>query len=326
MTTNDRHVLCARLAHDSPCAAALNSQARQAAAARAWAAISRFSTNCREQRPGKKGSPRFQRECRSVEYQQTGWQLDGVGKRLILTDGCGIGQVRLIGSRELATFPREQITRVRRLRRADGSSAQFVLQGQRRVSHVPTGAALGSDVGIAASLTDAEGQAVANPRFLRLAEARRQRSPRRLSRRSLQHKQGKQPRNSHAARQRARQHQYPKNPAAPAIAAPSSPSSPPPTPAAPSLQRQREDYARKTARALISSHDFIAWEDLQVRKLVRTRCLAKAISDVGWARLRRWWRTMAGCTGFPWWRRHRSTPARIVAASCPMGLRAHSAG
>ena len=287
MTTNDRHVLCARLAHDSPCAAALNSQARQAAAARAWAAISRFSTNCREQRPGKKGSPRFQRECRSVEYQQTGWQLDGVGKRLILTDGCGIGQVRLIGSRELATFPREQITRVRRLRRADGSSAQFVLQGQRRVSHVPTGAALGSDVGIAASLTDAEGQAVANPRFLRLAEARRQRSPRRLSRRSLQHKQGKQPRNSHAARQRARQHQYPKEPAAPAIAAPSSPSSPPPTPATPSppsrlslqrqsanwgkakqrvgrvyltLQRQREDYARKTARALISLHDLIAWE------------------------------------------------------------------
>ena len=27
---------------------------------------------------------------------------------------------------------------------------------------------------------------------------------------------------------------------------------------------------------------------MQVRKLVRTRCLAKAISDVGWARLR-WW-------------------------------------
>ena len=105
VTTNDRHVLCARLAHDSPCAAALNSQARQAAAARAWAAISRFSTHCRERRPGKKGSPRFQRDCRSVEYQQTGWQLDPDGKRLTLTDGWGIGQVRLIGSRELATFP-----------------------------------------------------------------------------------------------------------------------------------------------------------------------------------------------------------------------------
>jgi putative transposase len=54
------------------------------------------------------------------------------------------------------------------------------------------------------------------------------------------------------------------------------------------LQRQREDFARKTASALISSHDLIALEDLKVRNLVRNRRLAKAISDVGWARLR-WW-------------------------------------
>ena len=54
------------------------------------------------------------------------------------------------------------------------------------------------------------------------------------------------------------------------------------------LQRQREDFARKQASALISSHDLIALEDLQVRNLVRNRRLAKAISDVGWSRLRRW--------------------------------------
>jgi putative transposase len=54
------------------------------------------------------------------------------------------------------------------------------------------------------------------------------------------------------------------------------------------LQRQREDFARKTASALISSHDLIALEDLKVRNLARNRRLAKAISDVGWARLR-WW-------------------------------------
>jgi putative transposase len=53
------------------------------------------------------------------------------------------------------------------------------------------------------------------------------------------------------------------------------------------LQRQREDFARKTASALVSSHDLIALEDLQVRNLVRNRRLAKAISDVGWSRLRR---------------------------------------
>jgi putative transposase len=54
------------------------------------------------------------------------------------------------------------------------------------------------------------------------------------------------------------------------------------------LQRQREDFARKQASALISSHDLIALEDLAVRNLVRNRRLAKAISDVGWGRFRRW--------------------------------------
>jgi putative transposase len=311
VSANDLQLLCARLAHEYPFAATLNSQARQAAAARAWAAIERFYTNCREQRPGKKGYPRFQRDCRSVEHNQTGWQLDPEDKRLTLTDGGGIGPVRLIGSRDLATFPHEQIKRVRLLRRADGSSAQFVLQVERRSEHVPTGAEAGIDVGIAAYLTDSNGQAVANPRFIRLAEARLKRSQRRLSRRSVYHKKGKQPRNNHAARQRARQNQYPKDRAASALLSPS-----PHAPAIPSFQRQsanwgkakqpvgraylhlqhlqrrREDFARKTASALISSHDLIALEDLQVRNLVRNlvrnRRLAKAISDVGWSRLRRW--------------------------------------
>jgi putative transposase len=68
ISANDLQVLCARLAHEYHFAAALNSQARQAAAPHAWAAIERFSTHCREQRPGKKGSPRYQHDCRSVEY------------------------------------------------------------------------------------------------------------------------------------------------------------------------------------------------------------------------------------------------------------------
>jgi IS605 OrfB family transposase len=120
------------------------------------------------------------------------------------------------------------------------------------------------------------------------------------------HKQGKKPKNNHAARQRARHNKYPKDPAAPAIPSPSSPTHAPSNPSPPrqsanwgkakqqvgraylTLQRQREDFAQKTARALISSYDLIALEDLPVRNLVRNRRLAKAISDVGWSRLRRW--------------------------------------
>jgi putative transposase len=287
VSATDLQLLCARLAHEYPFAARLNSQARQAAASRAWAAIERFYPNCREQRPGKKGYPRFQHDCRSVEYKQTGWQLNAEGKRLTLTDGSGIGQVRLIGSRDLATFPRELIKRVRLLRRAEGYHAQFVLQVERRSEHAPTGSAVGIDVGIAAYVTDSDGHAVVNPRFIRQAEARLKRSQRRLSRRSVCHKQGKKPRNNHAARQRARQNQYPKDRAASALPSPSPVAH---APAIPSfqrqsanwgkakqrvgrvylhLQRQREDFARKTASALISAHDLIALEDLQVHNLVR---------------------------------------------------------
>ncbi len=196
---------------------------------------------------------------------------------------------------------------MRLLRRADGYYAQFVLQVERRVSHVPTGSALGIDVGIAAYVTDSEGHAVANPRFIRLAEARLKRYQRRLSRRSVYHKKGKKPKNNHAARQRARHNQYP--PASPTTAhrlshrlahTPCAILLPSTTRQSANwgkakqrvgraylhLQRQREDFARKTASALISSHDLIALEDLKVRNLVRNRRLAKAISDVSWSRLR----------------------------------------
>jgi transposase len=55
VSAHDLQALCSHLAQQYPFAAALNSQARQAAASRAWAAIERFYTTCRERRPGKTG-------------------------------------------------------------------------------------------------------------------------------------------------------------------------------------------------------------------------------------------------------------------------------
>ena len=54
---SDLQALCSQLAKDYPFAARLNSMARQAAADRAWASISRFYKNCRAKKPGKKGYP-----------------------------------------------------------------------------------------------------------------------------------------------------------------------------------------------------------------------------------------------------------------------------
>ena len=72
ISKNDLQVYCAVLAREYSFAACLNSQARQASADRAWAAISRFYDNCREHKPVKKGYPRFQHDNRSVEVRRFG--------------------------------------------------------------------------------------------------------------------------------------------------------------------------------------------------------------------------------------------------------------
>src|SRR5258708_8343111 len=115
-SANAVQIQCSQLAKDVPFAALLNSQARQASADRAWAAISRFYARCRAKVPGKKGYPRFQHNNRSVEYKRTGWKLEPDGRHLTFTDGCAIGRVRLVGTRAIETFPVERIKRVRLVR------------------------------------------------------------------------------------------------------------------------------------------------------------------------------------------------------------------
>ena len=65
------------------------------------------------------------------------------------------------------------------------------------------------------------------------------------------------------------------------------------------VQRQREDFARKTASTLISSHDLIAYEDLKIRNLVKNRHLAKSISDAAWGRFLSWVKYYGAAHGVP---------------------------
>jgi putative transposase len=254
---NDLQCYCAELAKAYPFAKALNSQARQAAADRAWAAISRFYDNCRNHKPGEKGYPHYQHDCRSVEYKQTGWRLEPDGRHITFTDGCQIGRLRLVGTRSIETFPLKRLKRVRLIRRADGYFVQIMVQAERRVQHVPTGKETGIDLGLKEFLTDSEGKTVANPRHLRKAEKKLKRLHRRLSR-TQKHSSGRKK----ARKQLAKGYLK--------------------------VTRQREDFARKTANALVTSHDLIAFEKLRIANLVKNRKLAKSISDASWGRFLLW--------------------------------------
>jgi len=259
VSKNDLQIACAVLAKEFPFASRLNSQARQASADRAWLAIQRFYDNCKEHKPGKKGYPQFQHDNRSVEYKQTGWKLDPDGKHMVFTDGCGIGRLRLVGNKkqQIATFPVKRINRVRIVRRADGYYVQFGIKIERVIKHVPCGKEVGIDVGLKAFLTDSDGNTVENPRHYRTAEQKLKRLHRHLSRK----KKGSQ--NRKKAR-KALARGYLK------------------------VQRQREDFARKQANALVSSHDLIAYEHLQIRNMAKNRHLAKSIHDAGWGLFLRW--------------------------------------
>ena len=256
---NDLQTNCKVLAQKYPHARRLNSMARQASADRAWFAISRFYDNCKNKKPGKKGYPKFQRNNRSVEYKTSGWKLDDDGRHIIFTDGCGIGQLKLVGNpnQRIQEFPIKQIKRVRIVRRADGYYCQFCVDTERKVEHVPTGKKLGIDVGLKAYLTDSEGMTVENPRHYRKAEKKLARLQRRLSR-----KQKKSANRKKARIRLAKQHLK--------------------------VQRQREDFARKVANAYVSSSDLIAYEDLTIKNMVRNRKLAKSIHDAGWGIFLQW--------------------------------------
>ena len=259
ITRKDLQCYCAVLAKDYVFANRLNSQARQASADRAWFAISRFYENCKTKKPGKKGYPKFQHNNRSVEYKQTGWKLEPDGKHILFTDGCGIGRLRLVGNsnQHIETFPTKQIKRVRIVHRADGYYCQFSVQAERKIEHVSTGKQVGIDVGLTAYYTDSEGNTVENPSHHRKAEKRLKRLHRRLSRKQRGSNNRKKARKALAKG-------YLK------------------------VHRQREDFARKLASTLVSSHDLIAYEQLQIRNMVRNRHLAKSIHDAAWGTFISW--------------------------------------
>lgn len=258
----DLNKYCAVLASEFPFADELNSMARQASAERAWSAISRFYENCKKKVPGKKGYPKFKKHCRSVEYKTSGYKFSQNRKQITFTDGKHIGTLKLKGTRDLNFYTLKDVKRVRLVKRADGYYVQCCISVDLQIDVEPSGKVVGLDLGLKYFIAGSDGETVEAPGFYRKSERQLNRANRKKSKK---YRKGAKPqsRNYHKARVRySRKHLR--------------------------VSRQRKEYCKKQAYSVIQSNDLVAYEDLNVKGLVRNRHLAKSISDAGWSMFRQW--------------------------------------
>ena len=191
------------------------------------------------------GYPRFKGRgwYDSFTYPQWGNGVKLEQGRLILSK---IGALRLHADRRLEGTPKTCTI----VRQADGWYASIACEVV--VSPLPpTGKAVGIDVGLESFATLSNGTQIANPHYYRAAERNLKQAQRRLSRRV----KGSNRRRK-ARELLAKAHLK--------------------------VKRARQDFAHKTARALVNDYDQIAVEKLNIRGMVRNHPLAKSISDAGW--------------------------------------------
>jgi putative transposase len=115
-----------------------------------------------------------------------------------------------------------------------------------------TGNATGIDVGITSFAVLSDGTSIKNPRYHHTAQAKLRRVQRRVCRRKKTSNRRRK-----AVQQLARLHAH--------------------------IRNQRRDFHHQVARKLITHYDFIAYENLNIKGLVRSR-VAKPLADTGWGR------------------------------------------
>lgn len=244
----------------------LNSHACQASVENVDRAINRFFDNCKKNKLGKKGYPRFKKHSRSVEYKVSGWKLHPSKRRITFSDKKGIGELKLLGKWDIHKHSLESIKRVRIVRRADGYYIQFCVKVDCKEIAPTTASEIGIDVGLEYFYSDSNGNHEENPRYLRKTE----KDIKRVQRKIYKKKKGSSGRKK-ARGVYARKHLR--------------------------VTRQRNEHALRLARNLCLANAKVVLEDLNISGLIKNHKLAKSISDASWYNFRLWLEYFGGKFG-----------------------------
>ncbi|MDD3042966.1 MAG: transposase [Methanosarcinaceae archaeon] len=114
-----------------------------------------------------------------------------------------------------------------------------------------TGLSVGVDVGIKEFLTFSDGRHIPNPRFFVTEEKTLAKAQRKMAK----FKKGTSER-AKALKAVQRVHER--------------------------IVNKREDFVQKVSLDLVRAYDLIAFEDLNIKNMIKNHCLAKHIADVAW--------------------------------------------
>ncbi len=194
------------------------------------------------------GYPRFKgyRRYDSFTYTQTGFSLKP-GKLWL----SKIGDIKI----KLHRAIEGEIQRLNIRKMPTGKwFVSFVVEVEPDEPLPKTGLSVGIDVGLKNFITLSNGERVDNPRFFVHEEKALAKAQRKLS------KAGKgTPERAKALKVVHRVHER--------------------------ITRKRDDFVKKLSLKLVKSYDLIAFEDLNIKGMVKNHCLAKHIADAAWNKL-----------------------------------------